>query len=162
MSRYQHLIGRPFDYSKQDCYDLLRDFYKDVFDIEIPNYARPKNWWNEGLNLYADLASKIGFYSLDCHPSQYQFGDVVMCAVDSPVANHVGIIVEKGEILHHLWGRLSAVEHYRLLLRNTTVGVYRHRDVKLEQIETPVNLIDLVPSHIRRKYDDYLRSSQDV
>lgn len=160
--KYQHLIGRPFNYKNQNCMHLVRDFYRDNFGIEFPNYACPKDFWDIDLDLYMTRYQKCGFYLLDCHPSEYRPGDVILCAVDSSVGNHVGVFVENGDVLHHLFGRLSIVEPYRLLLRNTTVAVMRHKDVVSDSVETTANLLDLVNPSIKRKLDEYLGSAPTV
>jgi cell wall-associated NlpC family hydrolase len=162
MIKYDHLVGKEFRYGKTDCFSLLRDFYIDNFDITLPNYARPKEFWVQGVNLYMDRYRKHGFRPLDCHPSEYQVGDVFMMAVQSEVVNHVGILVENGAILHHLWGRLSVVESYSGLTRNTTMAVLRHKDVKLVQTQSEGNLLDYVNPTIRRKLDEYLESNPAV
>jgi cell wall-associated NlpC family hydrolase len=159
MLKYDHLTNLPFKYGKQDCFTLLRNFYIDNFGITLPNYARPKDWEHLGLNLYMDLHRKNGFSPLHCHPSEYQPGDVFLMAVRSEVANHVGVLVENGQILHHLWGRLSIVEPYSGLSRNSTLAVIRHKDVKITQTETTANLLDLVSPSVKRKLDDFLRTS---
>lgn len=162
MFKYDHLINLPFNYKNQNCYHALRGFYSANFGIDLPNYACPKDFWEHGLNLYMSRYRKCGFDPLDCHPSEYQPGDVILCAIDAPFANHVGVFVENGQVLHHLLGRLSTVEPYRALLRNTTVAVMRHNAVKLENVESTANLLDLVDPNIKRKLDEYLRSSEPV
>lgn len=152
--KYDHLLGRKFVYGKTDCYDLLRQFYIDNFGITLPNYARPKVFWENGLNLYYDKYAKNGFYPLSCHPSEYQAGDVILCSIQSMVPNHVGVLVEGGKVLHHLWNRLSAVDPYGSLLRNTTMAVMRHRDVTVEQTSTNGSILDYVDPRVRRKLDD--------
>jgi hypothetical protein len=159
MLKYDHLLHLPFSYKNQNCYHLIRGFYADNFDIHLPNYAGPKEFWDHGLNLYMDRYRRCGFYLLDCHPSEYQPGDVILCAIKSEVANHVGVFVENGQVLHHLWGRLSTVESYRDLLRNNTLAVLRHKDVSLKKTETTANLLDLVSPNVKRKLDEYLRTS---
>ena len=160
--KYDHLIGREFDYKTQNCYHLVRAFYADNFEIHLPNYACPKDFWAHGLDLYWDMYRKNGFEVLDCHPSEYRVGDVFLMAIKSEVANHIGVLVDQNQMLHHLWGNLSTVDSYRALLRNTTVGVFRHRDVKITTTETAVNLLDLVSPSVRRKLDDHLAASQSV
>ncbi|WP_454287266.1 NlpC/P60 family protein [Rhizobium arsenicireducens] len=157
--RYEHLLNRTFAYGKQDCYSLVREFYQDNFDILLPNFARPKAFWDHGINLYGDLYHKVGFYPLDCHPSEYRVGDVFLMAVRSEVANHVGVLVGHNLVAHHLWGRLSVAEPYRNLLRNTTVAVLRHKDVQQDQVQGTQSLLDLVSPHIKRKLDAHLGSA---
>ena len=159
---YQHLIGRPFKYGTTDCYDLLRCFYRDVFEIELPNFARPNDFWNQGIDLYSRLYHKAGFRPIDVHPSEYQFGDVFLMAVRSPVSNHVGVLVENGELLHHLWGQRSSLTPYRGIWRNTTTGVFRHKDVKLPEAVQTQNIMDFLPANIRRKIDAALENPEGI
>lgn len=158
MLKYDHLLNQPFSYGKQDCYTLLCQFYEDNFGITFPPFSHPKDFWEHGLDLYMTRYRKCGFYLLDCHPSEYLPGDVILCAIRSEVANHVGVFVENGQVLHHLYGNLSTVESYRALLRNTTLAVLRHKDVTLEQTETTANLLDLVNPSIKRKLDELART----
>jgi len=126
---YQHLLGRPFKWRVCDCFALLRDFYRDVFDIDVPNFARPEDFYLRGLNLFQENYMAAGFREISVHPSEIKFGDVAVSAIDSTFGNHCSIFVENGEIIHHLHGRLSEVAPFRGLVRNTCVGIYRHQDV---------------------------------
>jgi cell wall-associated NlpC family hydrolase len=153
--RYDHLLGKPFVFEEQDCYTTLQDFYKDNFGIILPNYARPREFWKHGLNLYIDRYVQNGFEVLNCHPSEYREGDVFLMAISSTVANHAGILVENGQILHHLWGRLSAVEPYRAIYRNTTIGVFRHKDVVVETLETTTHVEDYLSNRLKKKLSEH-------
>ncbi len=64
MVKYDHLLHKQFKYGKQDCFTLLRDFYRDNFDILLPNYARPKKLLAERLEPLQRPLSKERF----CHP----------------------------------------------------------------------------------------------
>lgn len=136
MTPYNHFVGLPFEYGETDCYSLMRGFYDEQFDIKLPDFARPTKFWEHGLNLYADNYLKLGFQRLQCHPHEWQYGDVFLMAVMSKIGNHVGVYVENDMILHHLWGRLSVAERYAGLTRNTTLGVYRHKDVVIDRAGT--------------------------
>lgn len=160
--KYDHLVGLQFNYKNRNCIQLVGDFYRDNFGIVIPNFACPKEFWAHDLDLYMTRYQKCGFYLLNCHPSEYQPGDVILCAVNSSIGNHAGVFVENGQVLHHLFGRLSVVEPYRLLLRNTTVAVFRHKDVVLDELETTANLLDYVNPRIKRKLDEHLGSAPAV
>ncbi|MBD9544248.1 C40 family peptidase [Ensifer sp. ENS04] len=162
MLKYDHLLNIPFSYKTQNCYHTVQGFYAANFGIELPDYACPKDFWDHGLDLYMTRYRKCGFYPLECHPSEYQPGDIILCAIDSSVANHIGVFVENGQVLHHLLGRLSTVESYRALLRNTTVAIMRHKDVQLDKTETTANLLDLVSPRIKRKLNEHLASSGTV
>lgn len=155
MRDYTHLIGRDFVWGSHDCYGLVRDFYRDVFDIELPDFARPEDFWSKGLDLFAENYIKAGFELLErVHPADYQNGDVLISAVQSPIGNHASIIVENGQIFHHLFGGISRVDHYRGLVRNTLVGVYRHPDVaKVANVTEQRDIRDFLSPNMQRRLD---------
>lgn len=149
--KYEHLLARKFVHGRTDCYALVRDFYRDNYGLALRNYARPDNHWDLGFDLYMSSFYAEGFRVLDVHPSEWRPGDAVLMAIQSPVANHAGIFVENGKMLHHLWGGISEVTDYRLLYRNTTVAVVRHKDIKVETKIEKMDLLDVLPDGIRRK-----------
>ena len=160
MIKYEHLLGQPFDFGKSDCYSIVRDFYKDNYDIELPNYARPTQFWDFGLDMYMERFRKNGFTVLNCNPHEYVPGDVFLMSIQSTVANHAGILIEKGMMLHHLVNQISTVTPYRSLWRNSTMAVVRHKDVKDLRDEPTANLLEHVPAHIRRKVNEYFEHDQ--
>lgn len=152
--KYRHLIGRPFNHGSTDCYGLVRDFFRDNFDIVLPNFARPENWdqGGEHLDLYMDSFYDQGFRAIDEHPSRWRLGDVVLVAIRSKVANHAAIFVEPGRVLHHLYRQLSVVTEYRGLLRNNTVAVLRHKDVVIQATPTEkLSIMEVVPDAVRQE-----------
>lgn len=154
---YQHLLGKPFDYAHTNCYTVLRRFYADNFGLEFPDYACPDEFWKYGLDLYITRAQRLGFKLIDCHPSEYQHGDVFIMAIRSSIGNHCGILVENGNLLHHLYGQLSEITPYRGIYRNCTIGVFRHKDVRLEKTEGTKQITELVTPALRRKIDEALQ-----
>jgi cell wall-associated NlpC family hydrolase len=73
-------------------------------------------------------------------------------SVRSKIANHAGVFVENGKMLHHFVGRLSAVEDYRALWRNSTVMVLRNKDVHVEPPKPQVaDFAEFLPNVIRSK-----------
>lgn len=147
----EHLIGIPFEHGKDDCYEMLRRFYKDNYGIELRDYARPDNWWEVGLNLYSDNYAAEGFQVVDVGLREVRVGDVFLMAVRSSVANHCAIYVGDGLILHHFFGRRSCIEHYKGLWRNTTTAIIRHRAVVARpDEEKTVDLMTLLPANKRK------------
>lgn len=149
--KYDHLVGLEFTYGTQDCYGLVRQFFNDNFDIPLTDYARPNDFWDHGLDLYNDNFYTEGFRVLDCHPAEWQPGDCFLMAIKSRIANHAAVLLPQGKILHHFYGRLSTVEDYRGLWRNTTTHVLRHKDVVLPSEEETLNLTELLPDAVRQR-----------
>lgn len=125
--------GIDFIHGINDCYSLVRNFYKICFDIELTNYARPDDWWHHGLNLYEDFIKKEGFSLIDFDKlKNLQYGDVILMAIATEMPCHAAIYLGNGMILHHFYGRKSSIELYKGIWYNTTVSVYRRPDVKIE------------------------------
>lgn len=155
--RYEHLLGKAFEFGKQDCYTPIRDFYLDNYGIELPNYARPANFWEFGMDMYMDRFRKNGFSVLHCHPSELQVGDVFLMSIHADVVNHAGVLIERGRMLHHMVKQISTVVPYAGIWRNNTMAIVRHRDVLAPSPTSRTDILELVPGHIRRKLDAHLR-----
>ena len=124
--------GIEYKHGSNDCYGLIRRFYKDNFDLNLRNYARPHDWWNTDLSLYQLNYHKEGFRPLDAHPSDWRPADLFLMAVKSTKINHSAILLENGKILHHVPGRFSGVETYSGMWRNLTCGILRHKDIHFD------------------------------
>jgi proteasome lid subunit RPN8/RPN11 len=134
------LIGRPFHHGVLDCYTLVRDYYKREMGIELLDYERPDNWWNEAEHdFYMEKHAENGFSEIDA--SEIQQGDVVIMQVRADKANHAGIYLADGKlktesdhhpapgtILHHLYGRDSKRDLFGGYWREATRLILRHKD----------------------------------
>lgn len=103
------LEGRPFKHAVWDCYTLLRDKYRLEKDVTLPLFPREYEWWNKGEDMLGKGFKEAGFKRIS--REELRPDDVVLCNVGSShknsVVNHVGIVVGKGLILHHLRDRVS-------------------------------------------------------
>ena len=130
--------GIDFVHGINDCYSLVRNFYRVCFAIDLTNYARPDEWWHQGLDLYSDFIKKEGFSLIDfANLRNLQYGDIILMAIKTEKPCHAAIYIGDGMILHHFYGRKSSIELYKGLWLNTTVAVYRRPDV---QIDTKVTM----------------------
>lgn len=134
------LIGREFDHGRQDCYTLVRDFYKRVLNIDLKNYARSDEWWNHGQNLYLDNFEDAGFYIID-PKAPLQFGDMILMQIQSDVPNHAGVFIggvdtldgkpiypEPNGFIHHMFGQLSEHRVYGGYWAKHTTHILRHNE----------------------------------
>ena len=149
--KIDHLKGMQFSHGERDCYEILRDFYADNFGLTLSAYARPDGWWDKGMNLYMEHVYAEGFIQIEDHPLHWRPGDLILMAIRSPVANHSAIWLGQNQILHHFIDRLSNVEMYRGLWKNTTVGVFRHQAlVDLPDLDLPTYNIMEDPAYAGR------------
>lgn len=132
------LLGRPFAHGIHDCLSIILDYYKRERGIDLGDYERRDNWWNEGGDLYREHLPRAGFYRLR-DGEQPQTGDVILMQVRAPVPNHAGIYIEDGMlttepvahpvpqcILHHMYGRSSKRDVYGGYYQEKTVGIWRY------------------------------------
>jgi cell wall-associated NlpC family hydrolase len=149
------LLGLHFDWERQNCYTLVREFYALNTSLGMADYPCPTLWWQRGLDLYRTIAPQEGFEPIHCHPKDWRVGDVIMMSIDSTVPNHIGVLLPDGRMLHHLVGQLSGITMYGGLFRNTTVAVYRNKvDLFAHVQETNIDFVSLLPPHVRRRVEN--------
>lgn len=125
MAPVRDLLGREFIYGKQDCYSLAREYYKRVWDLEIPDFDHCEyGWWKNGKDIFTEGFHLTGFY--DIPMAELRVGDGILMQIDSPVPNHAAMLVEDNIILHHLAKRLSTRDIYGDYFRKVSVRFMRH------------------------------------
>jgi cell wall-associated NlpC family hydrolase len=125
---YENLLGKPWSMNVDDCFTLVINFYKQNFDIDIPNIARPTDWDADELDLIRMTMPRTNFFIVD-ENEELRPGDLLCVAYNSKNPNHLVIYVGNNEIIHHRYGLLSAKELYRPAWRMITGYVLRHPDV---------------------------------
>jgi cell wall-associated NlpC family hydrolase len=122
------LVGRPFYHGVLDCYSLIRDWYQQTCGIELKQFHRMDDWWNDGISdLYTQGFPQAGFVSIGAD-AELQEGDVILMQIRSKngVPNHAAIYLGDELILHHLHGRLSSRDVYGGYWREVTRDVIRY------------------------------------
>lgn len=156
---YDHLVGLPFEHGKQDCYETLRNVFKDNLGVQLRPYARPDDWWLTEMDLYMENFEKEGFFQVEMvNLDDIRILDVFLIGIpdsrspEKTVTNHCAIYVGNGKILHHRLGKLSQVIPYRGTYKNFTTAIIRHKAVPNLQPrgkESSVDLMDLILPHKR-------------
>lgn len=102
------LVGRNFIPGITDCYGLIRAWYHQERGVELPDFPRDANWWEDGKNMFVEGFAEAGFKEIDA--SKVQHGDVVIMKLHGPVPCHGGVVLSGSLVLHHLENRLSRRE----------------------------------------------------
>lgn len=122
------LIGRPWVWEAADCYSLVRDWHVENTGLKLPDLARPESPdSDEAKAFFENNWKRLGFKAI-ANPAETLPGDVAMIALVSTNADHVGVILDGGMILHHLRDRPSSREIYGGWLRRRTVRIVRFSD----------------------------------
>lgn len=119
------LVGREFSFGVNDCYTVIRDFYRRELGQELPDFERHDKFWERGEDLYMDNFQKAGFEPVTS--GEMQVGDVVLMQIQSPIANHGGVYLGEGKMLHHMYGQLSTRVVYGGYWKEITRLVVRRR-----------------------------------
>ncbi len=112
-------IGR--DYASYNCFDLVKEFYKDQFNLTLMNYYEgrvPDRQEVESLI----VTNKGDFIAVDM-PT---FGDIVIIKLYG-IECHMGVVIEGGKFLHSARGigsLIDRLERYSKMI----AGYYRHRE----------------------------------
>lgn len=117
---------RTFCHGVLDCYTLIQDWYWRELSIELPDFEREDTWWEKGQDLYMQNFAAAGFVQVSGLPQRH---DVVLMQVLSDKANHGAVFVGGGNILHHLYGRLSCHDVYGGYWERHTLALLRHRSL---------------------------------
>ncbi len=121
------LVGRNFAHGVLDCYSLIRDYYRQVLGIELPDFARQEQWWLKGDNLYVEGFPQAGFVEVDATlPREH---DVLLMQIGSPVINHAAVFVGDNQILQHCAGRLSSRDVFGGGWRRAVRKIVRHHSL---------------------------------
>lgn len=102
------LVGREWLHGSNDCYGLVRDWYAQEMNLNLPDFSREDDWWHTGQNLYLDNFAACGFDEIPA--SEIRRGDLLFFKIGAPVPNHAAIYLGDGMIIHHLHSRLSCRE----------------------------------------------------
>jgi proteasome lid subunit RPN8/RPN11 len=112
------LVGREFIWGKNDCYSLIRDWFKQERKVMLPNFPRQWKFWEQGINLYDDNFAKAGF--VEIQPHEVQVGDCCLMRLRGQLAAHAAVITGPDEILHHAMHRLSGHDSLHKWTRQIT------------------------------------------
>lgn len=118
-----HLIGREFHHGTQDCYSLFRDAYM-LSGLDLPNFYRHDNWWEEEIEMYLGNIASVGFYQIE--RENFRTGDVILMQLKSDRANHAAVYLGDEHILHHTPNRLSKRDLYSGYWQKHTHSIWRH------------------------------------
>ena len=111
------LLGRNYSFGERDCYSLVRDYYRETYDVSLPTVKFEDNWWEQGLDYFGDLFKSFGFVEVD----EPQIGDGILFRVYCEVENHCGVYLGEDMFLHHAVNRLSCRENlYPMWIQHKT------------------------------------------
>jgi proteasome lid subunit RPN8/RPN11 len=119
-----NVMGKEYVSGINDCYSLVRAYYKQTYNIIIPEYPRNYDWWNEQPDAYVKLYEKYGFVEIQEH--ELEVGDGMLIRMGKH-EGHAAIYSAPDTILHHINNRLSGVDSFQKW-RPAVTRFLRHKD----------------------------------
>lgn len=102
------LIGREFKPGIFDCYSMVRHYYKLKLGINVKDFPREYESWEDDLN--TENFKKANFTQISNSIYDLQVHDGILMAVGSNLVNHCAVYIGNDLIIHHLYNRLSRRE----------------------------------------------------
>lgn len=129
------LIGREFHHGVVDCYTLIRDYYRSVLDVDLPDFVREDDWWMRGGNVYLENLEAAGFYPIerkDIEREDLRQHDVLLMrmaptGVRLKYPSHGAVYVGASKIRQHLQGRRSEMVFLSPYYWNRTTHIARFK-----------------------------------
>jgi len=119
--KYIKYIGKEFEIGKQDCFSLIREFYKNEYNININNYNRKDGWEKDNPNIIQENYLKEGFTETDLlnikEGNIIEFGNY-----------HFGIYINNNLLLHHRRNKLSNVEPLNDEYKRKITHCYKYKN----------------------------------
>lgn len=118
-------IGRP--YESYNCFDLVKEFYRDQFQIDISHFF-PKTEVPEREECETLIASNKGYFYKIFEKSLIQFGDIVVIRFYG-VECHIGVVINQKQFLHSartIGSNMDRLDRYERMI----AGFYRHGNLK--------------------------------
>lgn len=119
------LIGRQWIWGVSDCWTLVRDWYSQTWDLELPDWDRPDTPEQfQHSPMFENCWAEAGFtLVLD---SEIKEGDAILMQLGQIGLDHVGVYIGDGMMLHHVSGRLSSRDLYGGYYQKQTGRILRH------------------------------------
>lgn len=152
---YKHLLGLPYIDGWQDCYELIRRYYRDLYEIEIRNWARPADAFHAGMDFFSVAnCREEGFHVTDDSLDRLQIGDLLLIAIACKIPNHVAVYVGNNYLLHHLVGGKTIEDSYSGAWKKRTLNVMRHPFVTEANLDlkTTADIRALLPNHVKIRH----------
>ena len=120
-------IGRPFIFGVNDCYTLVREYYRREFQTGLGDYDADFDYASKEVSNFEINWEKEGF-CLKTNYTDIKKGDVLVFKINKSFPQHIGVYLGKNEFLHHPLNSQSRIELLDGLWAKSLVGYLRHQN----------------------------------
>lgn len=147
-SKYKDLMERNYVMGESDCFGLLRDFYVNCYGIKLPNFARPKHFFDPRINVYARIVAQPEFQERGLCVTDFKEGDLIAFRVmGADLVNHVGVYLGNNLFLHQMFDGVPREENLDERWLRRIYMVHYHVDVPI--VKKKLDPIDILPDYLK-------------
>lgn len=117
-------VGRKFEFNRYDCLSLVEDFYRNEFNIKLPEHDRNEHTLHDLPSLILDNISNYGFVPLS-PDNAMKYGDIIISKYFN-TPSHLMIYIDNNQVLHHRYNHYSIIEQFSNLHKSHTHSIVRH------------------------------------
>lgn len=119
-------LNKDYESGVSDCYSLVRDYFKKELNIQLNDYNRNEEWWNENPNLIVDNFKKE--LGIEVNIQDIKKNDLIVFNIFG-VSRHFAIYLGGDFILHHPRNEKSVINELNDKLKKRVSLVIRHKDL---------------------------------
>ena len=128
-------VGRPFKIGKNDCFSLIRDYYKKELMTDISDCKRDKDWYIGHKDLFKEIYSlnKNDWIKIFVGPPEIykmnKHDEIVFKFKETGRECHIAVYLGNNMMLHQKQDRYSTIEKYSGSYQRRTAYVARHKNL---------------------------------
>lgn len=126
---YNRYVGREFKIGENDCFSLIRDYFKTEFKINIKDYHRAERWFDVSSHYFDTHYAEEGFVKVsEGYSEDIKKNDICLIKHFEGIkhASHAMIYLGNDFVLHHRRGSVSTIEKYIDAYKRRTMLIVRH------------------------------------
>ncbi len=121
-------LYKNFTIGVNDCFSLMKDYFKNELNINISNYSRKENWHIDNPKIMLESFGKEGFIEIN-DIGKLKLHDVLLFGKNKNELYHIGIYQENNLMLHHPRDSKSCIEDINLHWLNKLMLIIRHKSL---------------------------------
>ena len=93
----QEIIGQEYCYNINDCWTLVKRYYWQNYQVELPTFPSNFGWWSESPEQdFFARTEEAGLHEV--HYADMQIGDLILFEIESSVIDHCGIWIGNSDL----------------------------------------------------------------
>ena len=124
--KLKNYLNVDYSIGKNDCFGMVRNYYKNELNIDINDYNRDAGWEIIRPNYILELFEKEGFYKINLE--DIKRNDVIIFNFND-IPQHISIYMGNEMILHHPEEQKSIISELTKALKKRINIVIRHKDI---------------------------------